>query len=75
MLAYLAQGVYFTLDAIYAVQEYGEGFHHLAGVPLWACIPEYTVRKPSAPHKRSSLLPECAIQSGALSAHSVLCVG
>ena len=31
-----AQGVYFTLDAIYAIQEYGEGVHQLAHVPLWA---------------------------------------
>ena len=32
------QGVYFTLDAIYAIQEYGEGFHQLVNVPLWDYI-------------------------------------
>ena len=37
-MACRAQGIYFTLDAIYAIQEYGEGFHHLADVSLWASV-------------------------------------
>ena len=31
-----AQGIYVTLDAIYAIQEYGEGFHHLEDARRWA---------------------------------------
>ena len=31
------QGIYFTLDAAYAVEEYGEGFHKLAEVPVMLC--------------------------------------
>ena len=37
-MACRSQGVYFTLDAIYAIQEYGEGFHQLASVSLWAIV-------------------------------------
>ena len=37
-MACRAQGVYFTLDAIYAIQEYGEGFHRLTDVSLWASV-------------------------------------
>ena len=49
-MAYRAQGVYFTLDAIYAIQEYGEGFHRLTDVSLWARS-DSSVGKPCLQHK------------------------
>ena len=49
-MACRAQGVYFTLDAIYAIQEYGEGVHRLTDVWLWAIV-DHTMGTVCLQHK------------------------